>query len=133
MRPLKELFQFDFDFNSNNNLGVLTMLRLILVFMFFTIPLTSFGGDVNGKIVRLSVRSDVVYVRTDPTPAEKSECATNPGWDYAFSIANETGKATLSMALAAYTSKAPVTIKSSNQCTHYSTMEDISYLILDPH
>lgn len=99
--------------------------------MFSCSQLAAADGDVTGKIVRLSVQNGIAYIKTEPRPPVKPGCASNPSWDYAFSIIDETGKATLSLSLSAYASKATVQVKAKFNCTLIGNMDDVNYLILE--
>jgi len=103
---------------------------LTMVFVILLAAPVATAGDGRGVVSRITARADVVYIRISPAPEERAACATNH-WHYAFSISDVTGRATLSMALAAYSAKTPVTVKSASTCTHYSNMEDVRYLILE--
>jgi len=92
---------------------------------------SSAPGDVTAKIARVAALNGAVYIKTNPRPSPKPACATNASYDFAFSLSDETGKATLSMALSAYAAKSTVTVKAQGSCTVHGAMDDLKYLILE--
>ncbi len=73
---------------------------LLLLLAVSVLSQAAFAGDGYGVITRITARADVAYIKIDPPPPVLAACAVN-SWHYAFPIVDATGKAALSMALAA--------------------------------
>jgi hypothetical protein len=107
--------------------AVLTFLHLSLL----TLSSTVLAGDVSGIIDRITIVNDVVFLKTYPEPPTREACSSNVYWHYAFPLNSEGNKGNLSLALSAYATKSPVTIRSRDTCTHIGDLEDINYIILE--
>lgn len=71
-----------------------------------------------------------VFLAVSKKPTEKAACNTNSNYTYVFDGTTEVGKNLLSIALAAYASKAAVKLGGYDVCTMYSNVEDLKYINL---
>lgn len=77
------------------------------------------------------VYGDIVFIETETRPTLSSgHCADNASYSYVFDISTDVGKATLSIALAAYASKSPVYINGYDTCDLYEGVEDLRQIRL---
>ena len=107
------------------------MLSRLLVAMVVGLVCTqAVSADATGKIVKIAVRYGKAYIKVEPAPATRPACATNGSYHYAFPVTDDNGKATFSMVMTAYTTKAKVSVQALETCTHYSGLEDVSYIAL---
>lgn len=60
----------------------------------------------------------------------EGHCHTNGNFSYVFDISTETGKATLSMAIAAYMAQSQVSVSGLNTCNIYGGVESLRSLLL---
>ncbi|NQZ08946.1 MAG: hypothetical protein HRT35_17465 [Algicola sp.] len=104
------------------------MRKLIVVIAIFFSQLSMASSIGNTKITAVLMGEqygNVVFVVLSTKPATVPDCKTNGTFSYAFDPSTSVGKATLSLVLAAYTTKKEVTLTGSNSCTLYPDVENL--------
>lgn len=74
---------------------------------------------------------NTVFITTQNKPTARPECHTNPWYDFAFDGTTESGKMTLSVALAAYTAQKNLWVGGSDTCSIYGGVEDLNHIVTE--
>jgi hypothetical protein len=92
----------------------------------------SIAASVTGKVEMLMTGphySGVVFVKVNTLVANKPSCSNNSTWDFSFNGNDESGKTLYSLLLSSYAAGKTVSLYGLSECSHWSTVEDLSYAI----
>ncbi len=85
-----------------------------------------------GKITKVHTgpTGNLAFIVLDQDQNGRPECANYPQYNYVFDISTDGGKATLSLALTAYTTGAEVYVGGSQSCNLWTGAEDLKWIRL---
>ena len=70
-----------------------------------------------------------VIIEISGTASNRPNCHTNQRWDYVFDGSTESGKATLSVVLAAYATQKDVWLAGAGGCGLYGGLESLDFVV----
>lgn len=108
-------------------------LYISLILIFSTSVNAGVGG---GKILRVYAHStddgNGVFMFRTATNLDKASCSTaSEGKEWAISLANEEGKAFMSVILSAHAQKLNVEVRGTNACGSWPDREEPKYIYVD--
>ena len=107
--------------------------KLLINLMIFTIPSFAISSTNVGTILQIKAgpqSGSQAYIQLGGNALAFENCQNNGTWHYSIDISGDMGKATLSLALAAYTANKTVKIFGLDTCNNTTGVEDIDQLIL---
>ena len=107
-------------------------MKIILTLLVLISVSVSASNVTTAKIVEVLVGPNYgnnVFLNVSPKPNGTPACKSNPEWDYVFDGSTDSGKITMSVALAAYAAGKEVWLAGSGNCTLYTNVEDLYHFV----
>jgi len=105
------------------------ILFILLSFFFVSAQASNISSTTITRVLVGPVYGNKVFLTISAKPTDSPSCQTNSGYNYVFDASTESGKATLSVALAAHMSGASVWLQGFDNCSLWSNVESLKHIV----